>query len=342
MIKNGGFEMENTIRKNEKCFIGMPSCGYGYESAKLCFVACPSNDKYALKIDVIKDIIESKRYECHIALKRIDPGNFAFCTKICSKIIQSQFCIVLLDPSPDNTNINEFPNPNVHFEYGMMTCQNKYIIPLQDEKYNLAFNIFPLDTIKYNDSNFKIKITEAVNNAIARASEKKVTGPIPQGKEILTYYTMKGFRFSEISIDFFRYLYSHGSNLGFFLFDSNKESKYKFFGPFDYEDPKKAIINTQLLIDSLVSRYKELVSIIKNDNKLELSQYEYLKRDISIDIIIPPFYEKEEIKSKIDSIVDKEYIYQINVYYRSDINDYVNNKYKEIGNLTVIKPPLIS
>jgi hypothetical protein len=103
--------MENTLRKNERCFIGMPSCGYGYESAKLCFVACPSHEKYTLKIDVIKDIIESKQYECHIALKKIDPGTFAFCTKICSKIIQSQFCIVFLDPSFDK-NGSEYPNPS--------------------------------------------------------------------------------------------------------------------------------------------------------------------------------------------------------------------------------------
>jgi len=111
--------MEAIIKKNEKCFIGMPACGYVYESAKLCFVACPSHEKYTLKIEVIKDLVETLQYECHVALKRIDPGTFAFCTKICSKIIQSQFCIVFLDPSLDKNNA-EYPNPNVHFEYGMM------------------------------------------------------------------------------------------------------------------------------------------------------------------------------------------------------------------------------
>ena len=50
--------MIKEIRKNEKCFIGMPSCGYCYESAKMCFVACPSDEEYTLKVGVIKDILE--------------------------------------------------------------------------------------------------------------------------------------------------------------------------------------------------------------------------------------------------------------------------------------------
>ena len=178
--------MEGTLRKNEKCFIGMPSCGYGYESAKLCFIACPSHEKYTLKIEVIKDLVESKQYEAHIALKRIEPGTFAFCTKICSKIIQSQFCIVFLDPSFDKNDI-EYPNPNVHFEYGMMVSQNKHIIPLQDEKYDLSFNISPLDTIKYNDKNFKIKVSDAISYAIKRSSETKVQGSSPQGPEVVIF-----------------------------------------------------------------------------------------------------------------------------------------------------------
>ncbi len=239
--------MEETIRENERCFIGMPSCGYGYESAKLCFVACPSDEKYTLKVDAIKDIVESKQYECHIALKRIDPGNFAFCTKICSKIIQSQFCVVLLDPSaPEKDKEREYPNPNVHLEYGMMMSQNKHILPLQDEKWNLAFNISPLDTIKYTDANFKSKVNEAVGNAIERFSERKLSGQVPQGPEIFSFYNLAGYSMSDISLKFNEFLFKLGTHLGFFLFD-NKDN-YKYVGPFDYEDPRKIILHTKLLI----------------------------------------------------------------------------------------------
>jgi len=299
--------MERTIRKNENCFIGMPSCGYGYESAKSCFLACPSDEKYTLIIDTITNIVESRQYECHIALKRIDPGNFAFCTKICSRIIQSQFCIVLLNPSPGKTNLKESPNPNVHLEYGMMISQNKHIIPLQDEKYNLAFNISPLDTIKYNASNFRIKVTEAIDNAIAWATKSTTSGQIPQGPEIFTFYNMSGYMISDITNAVLKFICSLGSSLGFYLFNNYKESKHKFVGPFDIEDPKKAILHTKLLIDNIISAYKRAISNIPQDNKDKLNKFEYLIKGVSIDLIVPPFYEKEEIQNKINSIIDKEY-----------------------------------
>jgi len=329
--------MEKTIRKNENCFIGMPSCGYGYESAKSCFLACPAYKKYALVTETIMTIIESKQYECHIALKNIDPGNLAFCTKICSKIIQSQFCIVLLDPSPGKTSLKEYPNPNVHLEYGMMIGQNKHIIPLQDEKYDLAFNIFPLDTIKYNPSNLKIKVTEAIDNAIARAVKSTTSGQIPPGPEIFTFYNMSGYLISDVTNVLLKFICSLGSSLGFYLFNNYKESKYKFIGPFDIEDPKKAILHTKLLIDNIISTYIRTTSNIPKDNKVELKKFEYLLKGVSIDLIVPPFYEKEEIRNKINSIIDKEYEFPINIYYRKDIKNFVEDQYKNIGDLKVIK-----
>jgi hypothetical protein len=329
--------MEKTIRKNENCFIGMPSCGYGYESAKSCFLACPAYEKYALVIDTIKSIIESKQYECHIALKNIDPGKFAFCTKICSKIIQSQFCIVLLDPSPGKTNLKEYPNPNVHLEYGMMIGQNKHIIPLQDEKHDLAFNISPLDTIKYNPSNLKIKVAEAIDNAIARAIESTTSGQIPPGPEIFTFYNMSGYLISDVTNAFLKFIFTLGSSLGFYLFNNYKELKYKFIGPFEMEDPKKAILHTKLLIDNIISSYRGAISNIPKDNEVELKKFEYLVRAVSIDIIVPPFYEKKEIQNKISSIIDKEHEFPINIYYRNDIKNFVEDQYKNIGDLKVIK-----
>ena len=323
--------MEETLRKNEKCFIGMPSCGYGYDSAKLCFVACPAHDKYTLKIEVIKDIIESNQYECHVALKKIDPGTFAFCTKICSKIIQSKFCIVLLDPSFDK-NGEECPNPNVHFEYGMMVSQNKHIIPLQDEKHKLAFNISPLDTIKYNDSNFKQKVSEAIEFAIKQATEKKTLGIASPGPELFTYYNLFGFRLSDTSINFFKLLYDFGANLGFFLFDDKKQIQYKFIGPFDYENPKLAILHTKLLIENIVRTYEHFQSIQKEKTE-ELENLKYLIQSISVDLIISPFYKKDEILDRIKSLLPEGYEYPITIFYRKDFKEYVDRQYEEIGEI---------
>lgn len=328
--------MDETIRKNEKCFIGMPTCGYGYESAKLCFVACPSDERYILKIDAIKDIVESKQYECYIALKRIDPGNFAFCTKICSKMIQAQFCIVLLDPSTAATKKGpEHPNPNVHLEYGMMMSQNKHIIPLQHEKYNLAFNISPLDTIKYTDANFKSKVTQAVNDAIKKFSERKVPGQIPLGPEIYTFYNLLGYTVSNIKIDYNAHLYGLGAHLGFYLLDS-KKNEYKFVGPFDYENPKIVILHTKLLIDNIVSTYEFLISSKPKNIKKET--FDYLINKISIDIIVSPSFRKEDVLSRIKQIYNKKYEYVIYIYYRTDIKNRVEEEYKKIGNVELLKP----
>lgn len=327
--------MEDTLRKNEKCFIGMPSCGYGYESAKLCFVACPAHDKYTLKIDVIKDIVESHQYECHVALKRIDPGTFAFCTKICSKIIQSQFCISFLDPSFDVNGV-EYPNPNVHFEYGMMISQNKHIIPLQDERHTLAFNISPLDTIKYNDSNFKQKVSEAIDFAIKRATEKKAAGTPSQGPEVFTFYNLLGFRMSDTNVTFFKLLYDFGANLGFFLFDDKKQLKYKYIGPFDNEDPKLAILHTKLLIENVVRVYEDLQNQQKENKEGDLDNFKYLTQSVSVDLIISPFYKKSEVLNRIKALLPVGYEYPIDIYYRKDFKEYIEEKYKEIGEIKPI------
>ncbi|MCD4768881.1 MAG: hypothetical protein K8R35_01775, partial [Bacteroidales bacterium] len=77
----------------------------------------------------------------------IEPAKLAFCTKICSKIISSQFCIVIInDDLKDDTKI---PNANVHMEYGLMLGFHKYVIPFQREEEDLAFNVSGLDTVKY-------------------------------------------------------------------------------------------------------------------------------------------------------------------------------------------------
>jgi len=327
--------MSDDIKKNDNCFIGMPSCGYFYESAKSCFVACPSDAEYNLKVDVIKNIVESKQYECHIALKRDDPGNFAFCTKICSKIIQSKFCIVLLEPSKKGKA--EYPNPNVHFEYGMMISQNKFIIPLQDEKHDLSFNISPLDTIKYNDTNFKQKVTEIINNAIGIAEGKQAKSQVATGVDLVTYYNIHGYQFADIKDGVNLGLYNFGNSLGFFLFVNRSTIQYKYFAAFDNEDPRKAILNTKLLIDNIISTYLNIISDIKENNKEELDKFEYLIKDISIDIIISPFYDKPEVLNKINSIIRREYSYPISVLYRTDYEEFVKKEYENIGNLKILK-----
>ena len=84
---------------NETCIIGLPTCGYAFSSSRMAFIATPSDDEFSLEVDVLETLLADKDYESFVALEVIDPAKLAFCTKICSKIITSQFCIVLLNSS---------------------------------------------------------------------------------------------------------------------------------------------------------------------------------------------------------------------------------------------------
>ena len=116
----------------------------------MCFIARPGDDEFQLETDILEQLLAERNYEAYVALQNIDPGNLAFCTKICSKIITSHFCIVILNNSThaEHRNIT-IPNPNVHLEYGMMLSFHKHVIPMHLESERLPFNISPIDTVKY-------------------------------------------------------------------------------------------------------------------------------------------------------------------------------------------------
>ncbi len=149
---------------NEQCIIGMPSCGYGFNSARMCFIARPSDAEFQFQEDILTRILSDRNYETYVALQRIDPGNLAFCTKICSKIITSRFCIALLDQSQHAEQPKiKISNPNVYLEYGMMLSFHKHVIPMQLESEVLPFNIHPIDTVKYRPDTFKSKAEAAIH-----------------------------------------------------------------------------------------------------------------------------------------------------------------------------------
>ncbi|MCL4552308.1 MAG: hypothetical protein M1305_01955 [Candidatus Marsarchaeota archaeon] len=77
----------------------------------------------------------------------------------------------------DGMNI---PNPNVYYEYGLMTSLKKHVIPLQRDKLKLAFNIQSYDTIKYNSTNVGKELDRTIRDAV------KLTGP--QDSEKQTQY----------------------------------------------------------------------------------------------------------------------------------------------------------
>ncbi|MDQ1286093.1 MAG: hypothetical protein QG663_1519 [Thermodesulfobacteriota bacterium] len=123
-------------------------------------------------LELISEKLKRLGIDPIIAVKDRAYGQDIFCTKICGKIIESRFCIVILNDLIENEI--RIPNPNVYYEYGLMTSLRKHIIPLQKEDLNLAFNIQSHDTIKYNSRNIGTEIEIAIRNAIKLTEKKEI------------------------------------------------------------------------------------------------------------------------------------------------------------------------
>jgi len=151
--------MSENIRRNERCIVGLPRCDYVFNSNRSCFIAYGFKES-KLETDILRSILTEKSIEVYEAGGDLEPGKNAFCTKICSKIITSQFCIVLLNQ--EHKEGISIPNANVNMEYGLMLGFNKYIIPFQREDEALPFNVSGLDTIKYNKFNPLCKLSNSM------------------------------------------------------------------------------------------------------------------------------------------------------------------------------------
>jgi hypothetical protein len=179
---------------NERCFIRKEhECGKMFGPSKSCFIACPTNDDLEPILGLMSEKLSKVGIEAIVAVKERAYGQDIFCTKICGKIIESRFCIVILDDSiKDGNNI---PNPNVYYEYGLMTALRKHIIPLQKEDLELAFNIRSYDTIKYNNKNITAELDSAIRDAIrlTEGKESEETSKPMDDKFILRRMELAGF-----------------------------------------------------------------------------------------------------------------------------------------------------
>ena len=118
---------------------------------------------------ILKKLLESKGIQPIEAGGELAPGQNAYC----SKIITSQFCIVL--SNNDEQDGLKIPNANVNMEYGLMLGFNKYIIPFQRKEQKLPFNLASLDTVKYTNQDFERLASDAIDQAIAATEQKTVS-----------------------------------------------------------------------------------------------------------------------------------------------------------------------
>lgn len=115
------------------------------------------------------------------------PGNFAllsdkskgldvFCDKICSKIREAQFCIVMLnDPLSLQFTSLRVPSANVYYEFGLAVAQGRGIIPIIRRGLNMPFDVQHLDAIIYDDlDDLKTKLKKSIVGTLRKIPKAKL------------------------------------------------------------------------------------------------------------------------------------------------------------------------
>lgn len=312
---------------NQQCIIGMPSCGYGFNSSRLCFIARPADGEFQLEEDILTQILSDRNYETYVAVQRIDPGNLAFCTKICSKIITSHFCIVLLNQSRHAQNPDiRIPNPNVHLEYGMMLSFHKHVIPMQRESEILPFNIYPIDTVKYRPENFKAKAEEAVDDAILRFATMEPPGrPIGAASEVLKYFSFRSLRYTPIMDDATRAVFDLGRLHGFNLFDGS--GSIVFFGYFHESEPREIAIRVRFLLQNIQAAYTRIQT---NEDLAQREQARRVLDQIAIEVLVPEACNKERLTAKVSEFQQPSRQIPLVFLKPSDIERVIREEYEKM------------
>jgi len=294
----------------------------------MCFIARPSDQEFQMEEDILRQLLTERNYETFVALQNIDPGKLAFCTKICSKIITSHFCIVILNKSKhaDIPNV-KIPNPNVHLEYGMMLSFHKHVIPIHKEAETLPFNIHPLDTIKYGPGNFKQKVEAAIDDAILRFSTKEPPGrPIGATSDVMKYFSFSGMRYSDITEEWARSIFPLGQMHGFNLFDGIKG--IIFFGYFHDEEPREIVIRVKFLLTNIDLSYRRLDALPDDPRR----DYAYTILDqISIEVLVSEDAPQSVMTEKITEFRREIRNVPVQLHRPSDIERLVRQEYESIG-----------
>lgn len=242
--------MDNTIRRNENCVIGIPSCDYVFSSTRSCFIAY-GFDESALEMTILKNLLEARGIEPIEAGGQIAPGENVFCRKICSKIIMSQFCVVLLN-NDDRDGI-ETPNANINMEYGLMLGFNKMVLPFQRESQHLPFNVAGLDTQKYTDKTFEQKAVTAIEHAIEVTKQEETQ--IESRDQLLDMYLLSNNLLTTYTDnEGERGLFRLGEPLGFNLVNDFSGMNYSYLGRFANLRPELVLWRIRKLGEILKGR----------------------------------------------------------------------------------------
>lgn len=254
-LGNAGDKLvDKTIRKNEFCIIGLPRCDFVFSSTRTCFIAYGFEES-PLEMSLLRKLLKERAIEAIEAGASLAPGQNAFCTKICSKIITAQFCAVLLNN--EELADREIPNANVNMEYGLMLGFNKYVIPFQRASQKLPFNVAGLDTVKYSDRDFERMAADAIDQAVL-ATQQAPGATVAPDQNLGTFLLAKRVLWSSVTDPGNKNLYEMGGPLGFNLLHDFSGSTYIYFGNFTMLRPEAVLWRLRMLEEILAGRASAL------------------------------------------------------------------------------------
>lgn len=242
--------MDKTIRRNETCIIGLPRCDFVFSSTRTCFIAYGFKES-PIEMGLLRKLLEERGIQPVEAGGALAPAQNAYCAKICSKIITSQFCIVLLNN--DEGDGREIPNANVNMEYGLMLGFNKYVLPFQRATQKLPFNVGGLDTIKYTNTDFERLAGAAINQAI-RETQQDISTSKAIDQVLEVFLLAKKMLFVVLDNDGDRNLFKMGEPLGFSLLHDFSGNNYRYFGNFTSLRAEIVVWRVRLLGEILADR----------------------------------------------------------------------------------------
>ncbi len=292
--------MDKRMRRNEFCVVGSPRCDFVFSSTRSCFIAYGFRES-PLEMRIIKNLLEKRGIEAIEASETSAPGQFAFCSKICSKIITSQFCIVLANH--DVKENAEMPNANVNMEYGLMLGFNKYVIPFQRESQELPFNFAPLDTVKYDQNSFEDKAAKAIDLAIKETTQTD-DGSIFSGDQILEIFLLsRDLMVLPLNNEGDTNLYELGKPLGFSLLATFDGMRYSYFGNFTFLRPEVVLWRLKKLENIIVARFNSVPERadlgLFSMNAQTLKAIQLFLKDMTIMLLVTSNGDRDRIRKRI-------------------------------------------
>ena len=276
--------MTLSIKINEECLVRHQDCKRIFGGSRICFVACPNSDEIALELEIIRQKLREVNIEPYVAIDEREFQKDIFCEKICTKIIESQFCIAILNDVKDSKDGINKPNANVYYEYGLMTAFRKKIIPIQLDGHHLAFNIQSLDTLKYNPKDFPAQIEDAIRlTLLGIEEEEKIKHNRYDESNIEWSIDLMGLVRADERFRFRHERTISTKSLGFQPFFKPVEKTLYFVGIFRPEDKTRDII---LRSKMLTLRIKNYCDQIKTEMEELQEQNDHRQRPMVTDRII--------------------------------------------------------